>query len=198
MRPAPPLVDRGFGLIYDTERDITWMQDANYAKTVGRSPDGQLTWPAAMRWVASISYGGIRGWRLPNARNLDGSGPAIGNDCAGSEMGHLFLGVFRTHPNIVHFTNSTIPCIYWTATEANPDEAFALDVFTIRQGLLWKDPWAERLVQVPLPGPFFRGRPRWRCRGGIAPKFVSPRDHADTRLLRARRGVIVTCPARRS
>ena len=77
----PPLIDRGFGLIYDTERDITWLQDTNYAKTVHRSANGQLTWPDAMAWAAALNYRGIRGWRLPNARNQDGGGPAIGNDC---------------------------------------------------------------------------------------------------------------------
>lgn len=76
--PQPALIDRGLGLIYDTERDITWLQDANYAKTVRRSPDGQLTWPEAMTWVASLSYRGIRGWRLPSALNEDGSDRAWG------------------------------------------------------------------------------------------------------------------------
>jgi len=149
----PPLIDRGLGLIYDRERNITWLQDANYAKTVRRSIDGQMTWPDAMAWVRSMKYGGIGGWRLPNARNADGSGPGLGQDCAGSEMGHLFLGVFRTHPNIVHFTNSTVPCIYWTKTEANEEEAYALSVFTIRQGTLWKDPFAERFPHPVLDGP---------------------------------------------
>lgn len=69
FRPQPPLIDRGFGLIYDTGRDITWLQDANYPKTLGRSRDGQLTWPEAMAWVAGLSYRGIRGWRLPTALN---------------------------------------------------------------------------------------------------------------------------------
>src|ERR1041384_7961491 len=41
---GPLLIDRGYGLLYDVERNITWLQDANYAKSVGRSPDGQLTW----------------------------------------------------------------------------------------------------------------------------------------------------------
>ena len=27
------LIDRGGGLIYDTDLDITWLQDANYAST---------------------------------------------------------------------------------------------------------------------------------------------------------------------
>jgi hypothetical protein len=151
--PPPPLIDRGSGLIYDTERDITWLQDVNYAKTARRSPDGQLTWPQAMAWVAGLTYRGIGGWRLPTAKSPDGSGPAIGNGCAGSEMGHLFLGVFSEHPNIVQFTNFTARCIYWTSTEANAEEAYALEVETLRQGTLWKDPFAERFPSVPLPGP---------------------------------------------
>jgi hypothetical protein len=87
-----PLVDRGFGLIYDVERDITWLKDANYARTVGRSPDGQLTWNAAMSWVASLTYRGIGGWRLPTALNPDHSGPCTGNHCDQSEFGHLVFG----------------------------------------------------------------------------------------------------------
>lgn len=151
--PQPALIDRGFGLIYDTERDITWLQDANYARTVGKSGDGQLTWPAAMAWVASLNYRGIRGWRLPTALNSDGSGPCVGHDCDDNEIGHLILGVNRTHPGLVTWRNSTIPCIYWTSTEASVEEAYAFDLFNMRQGTLWKDPFAERFPQLPLSGP---------------------------------------------
>ncbi len=152
VRPRPALIDRGFGLIYDTARDITWLQDANYAKTIGRSRDGQLTWPQAIAWVGSLNYRGIRGWRLPDARNEDGSGPALGENCAGSELGHLLLEVLRQHPNLVEFKNSTLPCIYWTGTEANTDEAYALQVYVIRQGTLPKDPFSGE-IRVPLIGP---------------------------------------------
>jgi hypothetical protein len=151
--PQPPLIDRGFGLIYDTGRGITWLQDMNYAKTVGRSADGQLTWPAAMAWVSSLNYRGIRRWRLPTALNRDGSGPVIGNNCIGSELGHLYLDIFATHPNIVTLRNGTIPCIYWTSTQASPEEAYAIDLFTFRQGTLWKDPFQQRSSSVPLSGP---------------------------------------------
>src|SRR5947209_13482969 len=89
--PQPTLIDRGFGLIYDTERDITWLQDVNYAQTVRHSRDGQMTWPEAIVWVQSLAYRGIRGWRLPNASNPDGSGPVSGNNAVGSELGHLYL-----------------------------------------------------------------------------------------------------------
>ena len=37
------LYDRGNGLIYDDVLNITWMQDANYAKTSGYDPDGAMT-----------------------------------------------------------------------------------------------------------------------------------------------------------
>jgi hypothetical protein len=73
---GPLLIDRGRGLLYDVERDLTWLQDTNYAKTSGHSPDGQITWDNAKRWVARLNYRGITGWRLPTALNPDGSGPA--------------------------------------------------------------------------------------------------------------------------
>ena len=41
---GPLLIDRGHGLLYDVERDLTWLQDTNYARTAGHSPDGQMTW----------------------------------------------------------------------------------------------------------------------------------------------------------
>src|SRR3954451_24501672 len=41
---GPLFIDRGRGLLYDVERDLTWLQDTNYAKTTARSPDGQMTW----------------------------------------------------------------------------------------------------------------------------------------------------------
>jgi hypothetical protein len=151
--PPPPLIDRGYGLIYDTARDITWLQDVNYAKTVHRSPDGQMTWTDAMTWVHSLVYRGIRGWRLPNAKNPDGSGPVTDPNAVGSELGHLYLDVFASHPGIVSLKGSTVPCIFWTGTEANAEEAYAFDLFNLRQGTLRKDPFAERFPNVPLSGP---------------------------------------------
>ena len=51
-----PFVDSGYGLIYDRELNLTWLKDANYAKTVGRSPNGGMTWYEAMSWVAGLGY----------------------------------------------------------------------------------------------------------------------------------------------
>ncbi|MDQ6861336.1 MAG: DUF1566 domain-containing protein [Verrucomicrobiota bacterium] len=149
----PPLIDRGFGLIYDTERDITWLQDVNYAKTVGRSRDGQLTWPDAVAWVHSLDYRGIRGWRLPNAKNPDGSGPVVGNNAVGSEVGHLYLDVFANHPGVVQLKNGMVPCNFWTGTEANANEVYAFGLFELRQGTLAKNPWADEISLAGLFGP---------------------------------------------
>ena len=50
------LIDRGGGLIYDTDRDITWLQDANYAQTSGYDGDGLMNWSAATAWADSDPY----------------------------------------------------------------------------------------------------------------------------------------------
>lgn len=72
------LFDRGGGLIYDSTLNITWLQDANYAKTSGYDADGVMTWPEAMRWAAGLAYFDsvrnqtITGWRLPLAHPVNG------------------------------------------------------------------------------------------------------------------------------
>lgn len=59
------LIDRGGGMIYSTDLDVTWLQDANYAMTSGYDDDGLVTWDAAYNWVSNLSYGGFDDWRLP-------------------------------------------------------------------------------------------------------------------------------------
>ncbi len=66
------LVDRGGGMLYDTVLNVTWLQDANYAKTSGYDADGRMTWSQANTWANNLSYGGFSGWRL--ARNTPGNG----------------------------------------------------------------------------------------------------------------------------
>ena len=71
--PAPAaLVDRGGGMIYDDVLNITWLQDANYAKTSGYDTDGRMNWADAMAWAAQLSFGGFNDWRLPTLRPVDG------------------------------------------------------------------------------------------------------------------------------
>jgi hypothetical protein len=139
---GPLLIDRGRGLFYDVERDLTWLQDTNYARTTGRSPDGQLTWDDAKSWVAHLSYRGINGWRLPTALNEDGTGPCIGDNCRESELGHLVFTAFTRPSPGARLINWQPFSIYWSSTEASATEAFAFKVTGLKQGALAKNPWA--------------------------------------------------------
>jgi hypothetical protein len=68
------LHDRGGGLVYDDVLDLTWLADANYARTSGYDADGLMTWPEAVAWAAQLSYDHVVNgvtvatygdWRLP-------------------------------------------------------------------------------------------------------------------------------------
>jgi hypothetical protein len=139
---GPLFIDRGRGLLYDVERDLTWLQDTNYAKTTGHAPDGQMTWDKAMAWVARLNYKGVTGWRLPTARNPDGSGPCIGDNCRESELGHLVFTAFQRPAPGTKLVNWEPFSIYWSSTEASATEAFAFKMAGLKQGKLPKDPWA--------------------------------------------------------
>lgn len=58
------LFDRGGGLLYDNVLNVTWLQDANFAKTSGYDTDGRMNWSAANTWAANLVYGGFDDWRL--------------------------------------------------------------------------------------------------------------------------------------
>lgn len=126
------LFDRGGGLVYDSDLDITWLADANYAKTSGYDADGQMTWSEAMTWATNLDYGGHSDWYLPvtvqpDASCSDQSGESTGHFCTGSAMGHLFYdelgGVGGTTPlYAVHNENYSLfqnfePHAYWSSTE---------------------------------------------------------------------------------
>ena len=78
------LFDRGNGLIYDEDLDITWLQDANYAMTSGYDADGKMNWSEANTWVASLDINGFTEWRLPNTNPIDGT---TDDDINGSFIG---------------------------------------------------------------------------------------------------------------
>lgn len=77
------LFDRGGGLIYDDVLNVTWLQDANYARTSGYSTDGRMSWGEAISWVVDLSfYDSVRGvtyddWRLPSISSIKGPGFGI-------------------------------------------------------------------------------------------------------------------------
>ncbi len=94
------LIDRGNGLIYDPDLDVTWLMDANYAMTSGYDSDGLMTKQESIDWAAQLQYAGFSNWRLPIVYDQDPSGCIAitfsGGDCgfnvdtSTGEMAHLF------------------------------------------------------------------------------------------------------------
>ncbi len=80
------LIDRSGGMIYDDVLKITWLQDANYAKTSGYDADGRMNWADANTWAANLSYGGYSDWRLPTMVDTGTSGCDVAN--SGSDCGY--------------------------------------------------------------------------------------------------------------
>ena len=125
------LVSRLGGLaVYDTEADLTWLADANYAMTSGYDADGAMNWVDANAWAAGLNVGGVDGWRLAPSLNADGSGPCIGYNCTGSEMGNLFYNVLggiagssiiTTHNTNYDLFSNVQAYGYWSATEYAPN-----------------------------------------------------------------------------
>ncbi len=84
--------------VYDTDRNITWLANANAAAGSiyddFMSGDGRMSWDNAVAWVNSLSVGGYSDWRLPRTLLNDPSCPnpssGIGQ-CSGNELGHLFF-----------------------------------------------------------------------------------------------------------
>jgi len=144
------LIDRGNGLIYDQDLNITWLQDANLVATnpfglmqsaTEFPTPGQIgstalmNWFTANTWIAGMNaanYKGFNDWRLPTTAQPDAScsGQTIqplGTGCIGSEMGHLFNVDGITAATSGLFSNVQIG-FYWSGTEVAtfPDVAWGL------------------------------------------------------------------------
>jgi len=123
--PNAELINRGGGLIYDTDLDITWMQDANYANTSNYQGtnhiNGQMQWEDAKIWAGSLVYQGYNDWRLPKME-INGL-PCTGVDCMQTEALHLFNneGISYSTPGI--FIN--VKTSYWSQTESKDDSDLA-------------------------------------------------------------------------
>lgn len=125
------LFDRGGGLIYDSDLDITWLQDANYAKTSGYDADGLMNHAQAVSWAANLSYFDsvrnqtLTGWRLPSM--VDTGTPGCnwsysGTDCGfnpstASELVHLF---YNELGNLSFYTTSARAQPGWGPLNTGP------------------------------------------------------------------------------
>jgi len=58
------LIDRGGGLIYDSDQDLTWTQDAGISGF-------RSSWDDATAWAENLVFGGVGGWRLPTTTQFD-------------------------------------------------------------------------------------------------------------------------------
>lgn len=164
------LIDRGGGLIYDTDLDLTWVSDANLAMTSGFDSDGLMGWYQAASWIQSLNdsiYLRGNGWRLPHADVRCG-----GNyNCINSEMGHLFYSEFgeSSHNSLLSSSSPYLSlftginnAIYWsdTVVPASDGDDARFDFFF---GSGWQDgrmvttesyAWAVHdgdIGAVPLP-----------------------------------------------
>ena len=163
------LINRGGGMIYDVDRNITWLADANYAFTSGYDDDGAMLWLDAMDWAANLNYGGYTNWRLPTALDQDGSGPSCNDfNCSDSEMGHLFYGelggvagqsiLSSSDPDLAMFLNIQDD-FYWSSTvnALSPDQAWYFAMPYGHQGVAKPSTyfaWAVRdgdVATVPEP-----------------------------------------------
>jgi hypothetical protein len=165
---------RGGGtMVYDDVLDITILADWNYANTSGYSTGagGRMVWGAttdgagantANGWIKQLNADalyGYRDWRLPTALEPDGTGPCLGFDCTGSEMGELFYGEFGASAgdSILDGTNAANLALfrhmqadaYWSGTE-NPAGATGVWFFYTSDGYQDVDDGLAGLFAVPV------------------------------------------------
>jgi len=135
------LIDYGNGMVYDNVANLTWLKDANFAMSSGYDADGLMSWAEAQAWAASLTVGGVSGWRLPTVTPVNGSSfnfdysedgstdSGINISGLNSELGHMYYttlgnsaagGLTHSGPfsNLQNFA-------YWsgTAHPAYADEA---------------------------------------------------------------------------
>ena len=100
MQVNASLIDRGGGLIYDTELNVTWLQDANFGfgssfDSIDGTTDGRMRWVNAEAWSADLSYyDSVRDvtyddWRLPTTGPVNGTSlVASVREDGSSDLGH--------------------------------------------------------------------------------------------------------------
>lgn len=155
------LIDRGNGLIYDTDLNITWLQDVSLTSTLGLGANnGRMNFNSAMNFVNELEFAGFTEWRLPTTPIFDSSCNENyiseldhGYNCTGSEFGHLYyeeLGNFGAEDengsaqsgfgmiNTGLFTNFPDGVdSYWTSTyypDSENNMAFFFDIHNGQTG----------------------------------------------------------------
>ena len=162
------LESRPGGMVYDTDLNITWLADANYAQTSGYDSDGLMNFYEATTWANQLVYGGYDDWRLSGSY-----GDRCGFDsCLKLEISHLYsseLGVnggysiLSGDPAKLAMFSNIQPSGYYTGAiwSSVPNIAY---VFLAHTGQVWNSnfyfsndyyyAWAVRdgdVSAVPVP-----------------------------------------------
>lgn len=122
------LINRGGGMIYDTDINITWLADANYAQTSGFDADGRMNWSAANAWAANLSYGGYDDWRLPTMVDTGTTGcnyANSGTDC-GYNVQTVSGGTVYSEMAHMYYSSSNLDNKGYYDTSGNPQSGYGL------------------------------------------------------------------------
>ncbi len=132
---AELLTRLGGQAVYDSDLDITWLANANLAKSnsfgiSGINSDGGMNWNTANNWITAMNtqeYLGTNNWRLPTITSFDRIYQCrlpSGIGCFDSELGHLFYNEFNataqtsvldtgSSKQLAKF-NNVLASFYWT------------------------------------------------------------------------------------
>jgi hypothetical protein len=119
----------GYDAYYDTTLGITWLADANLAKSNNfgvsgiEAGSGLMNWSTAQSWILAMNganYLGVSAWRLPSMVDIDGDGcldnfAMDGTDCGynavsvGPDAGELASLFYDTLGNLAFYDTSGTP-----------------------------------------------------------------------------------------
>lgn len=161
------LINRGSGMIYDDELDITWMADAGLARSEIITG---INWDNAVDWADNLVFAGYSDWRLPHMDvNNDGVitdclAPVLEISCRDNEYKYMFKynEIKLTSPG--DFVNIGTNH-YWSGTQnpVFPNLAYLTNFNTGFMGTTSKittnrNAWAVRdgdVSVVPLPASIY-------------------------------------------
>jgi len=147
--------------VYDTDRNITWLANANLAASntlgvTGINGNGTMNWAKANEWIAamnSANYLGVNDWRLPTTLQPD---PSCGGQSGGNSYGY---SIVTTHNANYSLFSNVQPYLYWSGTVYAPAPgsfAWLFDFGSGDQGYYYQHTafhaWAVRPGDiVPVP-----------------------------------------------
>jgi len=151
---------------YDTVLDITWLADANYAKTSGYDADGLMNWQDSMAWAEQLVFADHSNWRLASYRDPASAinAPCNGYNCTDSELAFMYYenlngdGTSRTTRTGIPDPFINIYAQYWSGMVVESD--FSIN-YHFNDGLQFYHPnsqefaaWAVMdgdISAVPIP-----------------------------------------------